>query len=501
MFHQALIILFLFRSTSTSDVLMLTPFGGTSHKIIFSSLATGLGQNGHNVTLVSVFKPPRTEPNVNEIVIPAIEDLNRQLQQIHIRIGKEGYTYSASKHLASVSEQLCDAFYQTKIMKTWLESRRFDSIIIDAVVGECLFPVAALLTSSVVVMNTAALFPWISDPTNCPTPYSFIPNMFYSLPPKMTFWQRLENTITYEKIKFLTDWIVYPLVEKTIRKHFPGTKTVLEALADANLVLVNADSVVSITRPDMPFIKNVAGIHLSPTAEPLSEDLAKYVESAGDSGVILFSLGSIFDGVMTKEQVSLFLTAFSKLKYQFIWKYKEELESVPKNVKILKWLPQQDLLANPKVKVFITHAGLLSLQEAFYHQVPTVTLLVFADQHHNSAYLAYKNASVPLNWDNLNVDNIVAAITRAAEDKTLRENVKKMSKMSRNVQISPIKEAVYWVEYVMRHQGAPHLQSTAKQLNYFQYFLLDVFLFLIIAAISCSKGIYCVLKIIRKLKK
>lgn len=38
--------------------------------------------------------------------------------------------------------------------------------------------------------------------------------------------------------------------------------------------------------------------------------------------------------------------------------------------------------------------------------------------------------------------------------------------------------AVYWVEYIIRHKGAPRLQSTAKQLAWYQYYLLDVILVL-----------------------
>lgn len=41
--------------------------------------------------------------------------------------------------------------------------------------------------------------------------------------------------------------------------------------------------------------------------------------------------------------------------------------------------------------------------------------------------------------------------------------------------MSPLDTALYWVEYVIRHQGAHHLSlKSASQLNFFQYFLLDI---------------------------
>ena len=40
--------------------------------------------------------------------------------------------------------------------------------------------------------------------------------------------------------------------------------------------------------------------------------------------------------------------------------------------------------------------------------------------------------------------------------------------------------AVYWTEYVIRHRGAKHMRYPAADLNFFQYYSLDVFAFLIL---------------------
>ncbi|CAJ0956534.1 unnamed protein product, partial [Ranitomeya imitator] len=46
--------------------------------------------------------------------------------------------------------------------------------------------------------------------------------------------------------------------------------------------------------------------------------------------------------------------------------------------------------------------------------------------------------------------------------------------------IHPLDLAVYWVEFVMRHKGAPHLRPAAHDLNWIQYHSLDVFGFLLV---------------------
>ena len=40
--------------------------------------------------------------------------------------------------------------------------------------------------------------------------------------------------------------------------------------------------------------------------------------------------------------------------------------------------------------------------------------------------------------------------------------------------MSPVEEAVYWTEYVVRHRGAAHLRPKSLQLSWFQLLNLDI---------------------------
>lgn len=40
--------------------------------------------------------------------------------------------------------------------------------------------------------------------------------------------------------------------------------------------------------------------------------------------------------------------------------------------------------------------------------------------------------------------------------------------------------AVYWIEYVIRHGGTMHLQLAAKDMTFYQRYLIDVTLFLVL---------------------
>lgn len=67
--------------------------------------------------------------------------------------------------------------------------------------------------------------------------------------------------------------------------------------------------------------------------------------------------------------------------------------------------------------------------------------------------------------------------------------------------IKPLDNAVYWVEYVIRHQGAPHLRYPGMDLTWYQRHLLDVVAFVIGTSFLILSSIYIFLKLLFQKKK
>ena len=128
--------------------------------------------------------------------------------------------------------------------------------------------------------------------------------------------------------------------------------------------------------------------------------------------MILFSLGShIKSADLPQEKKQAILKAFSRLKEDIIWKFEDDtLKNVPKNVKIMKWVPQSDMLAHPNLKLFITHGGLLSTTEAVTRGVPLVGIPVAGDQPVNMKYTTEAGFGITLEIDDISQDNFYEAI-------------------------------------------------------------------------------------------
>lgn len=81
--------------------------------------------------------------------------------------------------------------------------------------------------------------------------------------------------------------------------------------------------------------------------------------SSGKHGVIYVSFGTVLKASeMSAKTRKILLNVFSRLDQKVLWKWEtDEMEGKPDNVKLMKWVPQQSVLAHPALRLFVTHGG------------------------------------------------------------------------------------------------------------------------------------------------
>ena len=119
--------------------------------------------------------------------------------------------------------------------------------------------------------------------------------------------------------------------------------------------------------PYPPNVIEVGSLHLR-DPKPLPRDLKKFMDSAA-RGVVYVSFGStIKPSQMPKEKLSAFIETFKMIEESVLWKWDADMQGLPKNVLTSPWVPQQDVLGHPNLKVFVTHGGMGSVMEAIHHK-------------------------------------------------------------------------------------------------------------------------------------
>ncbi|XP_049803689.1 UDP-glucosyltransferase 2-like [Schistocerca nitens] len=201
-----------------------------------------------------------------------------------------------------------------------------------------------------------------------------------------------------------------------------------------------------------------------------------------DHGVVYCSLGSNVRTIdLPLEKIEALVEAFRELPQRLVWKWENDsLPSQPDNVMVGKWLPQQSIMDHPEVRLFISQGGLHSLTEATYHAVPLLIIPFFGDQPHTAAEVQQAEIGVRPLFKDLSKDSPLNSIRTVLGDTKYADSMKRLSAVFREHRADFLERAVWWVEYVIRHRGAPHLRSAALHLHWWQLLLLDVVAFLLV---------------------
>jgi UDP:flavonoid glycosyltransferase YjiC (YdhE family) len=232
------------------------------------------------------------------------------------------------------------------------------------------------------------------------------------------------------------------------------------------IAFVNSHPSIEFAESLPPNVIEVAGLHLR-DSKPLDKDLDDFL-SAGKKGSVIMSLGTNFrSDTLGEAKITAIVEAFRELKdYNFIWKFEtsDQIKNLPSNVRIQPWLSQNDILGHSNVKAFITHGGMLSLQETVYHGKPFIGIPLFSDQMRNVQNSIYGGVAIKIDFDKISKEGVKKSVLEILENRKYKINMENRSKLFRDQPRKPLDLALWWCEYIMRNPNSNHLKPV--EFNY-----------------------------------
>lgn len=288
-------------------------------------------------------------------------------------------------------------------------NEHFDLVICEIFINEAMLGLGQHFKAPIIGFSTFGSSMWSNDLVGSPSPLSYVPHPFLSFNNRMTFTQRVINTVMTLVQRLVYDRFLLQQ-EEIYQKVFPGeNKPSLQHIRQhISLVLLNQHFSTNYPQPYVPNMVEVGGMHINRNKpNPLPEDIGQFIEGA-KHGVVYFSMGSNIQSSQLPVDIrDGLLRAFGKLKQRVLWKWEvPDLPGKPNNVMVSKWFPQDDILAHPNVKLFITHGGLLSMTEAIYHGLPVIGIPVFGDQYLNMARAQDSGYGLTISYVNLTEQSI-----------------------------------------------------------------------------------------------
>ncbi|CAI2350154.1 unnamed protein product [Caenorhabditis sp. 36 PRJEB53466] len=297
-----------------------------------------------------------------------------------------------------------------------------------------------------------------------------------------TLWGRLKNLVNWAHINF----VIYPYCQKLqgdlIRKHLGDHLEPAELAHSLDLAFVNSNELIDIPRAVSHKIKYIGGINLRKSSRKLDAETERAVSATPSSGIVVFCFGTqVPSSVFPIEVRRAFASAFRHFpQYTFVWKYEpqegdRQIFANTTNVHFLKWLPQTDLLNDPRTRAFISHVGLNSYVEASYAGVPILAVPLFADQPQNALAGHSLGTTFVLDKTKITTQTVVRGLEAVLHDSSYNLNAKRISKMLQERPNSPKKLFVEWLEFAARNPLLHrNLNLAGQKLDVFRYYCIDV---------------------------
>lgn len=129
---------------------------------------------------------------------------------------------------------------------------------------------------------------------------------------------------------------------------------------------------------------------------------------------------------------------------------------------------------NSKVKLVISHAGLLTMQEAVWHRKLVLGIPLHIDQHRNIQRAVDLGFAEVIDVHNFTSIEMAIKVRMLIENPIYLHNVEKVSKLMRSQPTGPSERAIYWIEQVLDHKGLNHLKTDARKLSFYKLYMVDI---------------------------
>ncbi|KAM3625968.1 uncharacterized protein V6R79_020532 [Siganus canaliculatus] len=402
-------------------------------------------------------------------------DIQRAGKSAWMRLELEKEQIQKSAEMYEKTGKLLEHLLGNKDLMQSLKDAKYDLVLTDPVTPTGV--VFAHYLGLPLVLNAR----WTSHGEGhfaiAPSPVSYIPMTGSQLSNKMSFLERVLNMIILAYTEMFVTQFVLPIYNGVIQKYLGPDVNYRALFQAADIWLMRVDFVFEFPRPTMPNVVYMGGFQCKP-AKPLPQHLEDFMQSSGEHGVIIMSLGTLI-GELPQDLADGIAAAFARLPQKVIWRYTgTRPAALGNNTLLVDWMPQNDLLGHPKTKVFVAHGGTNGVQEAMYHGVPILGLPLIFDQPDNLLRIKERGAGKIVDIFSMTEDIFYQGLWEVLNEPSYTENMQRLSRLHRDQPMKPLDTALFWLEFVMRHKGAAHLRTESYKLPWYSYHSVDVMLFL-----------------------
>ncbi|KAF8353869.1 ugt-19, partial [Pristionchus pacificus] len=318
--------------------------------------------------------------------------------------------------------------------------------------------------------------------TGAPSVPSYVPGILGKNSDRMTFVERMGNSISGVLPYFFWSMLQNPF-DEMFKQHFgENASTSEEILKKTSYFFLNSEPITDFPRVITHKIIDIGGISVSGGYKPLNETWSKILDLRKKT--VLVSFGSVAKSYLMpdsyKQTIRKTIQKFPEVT--FIWKYEKPEHRISEGIDNMiesTWVPQNDMLHDPRLSLFITHCGQGSTIESTTAGVPLIVIPVLGDQQRNAQTIKRIGTGVVLEKTILaEGETLEKTIREVLENEEYSIKAKLVGEMIRNRPFTARETFVRNMEFMAKYGPLRMFDHYGTQLNFLQYYCLDVFAFL-----------------------
>ncbi|CAL8100630.1 unnamed protein product [Orchesella dallaii] len=413
------------------------------------------------------------------------ETLFGDLISLKIKAQREGESLKEPREAMIV--EACGVTFKGVEFKPWIQRTKFDLVIIDSPMNECGMAVSLKFKAPFMFYTASgSLEPWQAEVFGIQDEQ--LPEMVDGIAKTPNILDRLMQNLSPVWSYYVRAYYLLPKLEKISKKwlELPTIPSFTQLEKNASLVLHNGHISIEAAKQLPSFLIPIGGMRCSSSKEILSDDLAKFLDEKGQDGFIYINFGTMVDFYKAPDMVvTKFFDALRNVNMPILWKWgsKAVPANAPENVFFASWIPQNAVLSHTKLKVFIYHGGPLSTQEAIYHGVPVIVFPLTIEGERQAKIVEHFGIGIKLDVALFTQYEFTTTIRNILKDNSFRKKAIKLSALYKDRSQDPKVTAVWWIEYVLRHQGAYSLKPQSTYLHWYQRRLLDAWALVILSIV------------------
>uniref|UniRef100_A0A0K0EA18 glucuronosyltransferase n=1 Tax=Strongyloides stercoralis TaxID=6248 RepID=A0A0K0EA18_STRER len=502
MILNLIFLLFLiFNSYDAYKILIFNPKFGHSHVNFVGQIADTLVDAGHNVTVIvadmdlSIKHPGTKKAKIYHIPSdPVVADLLTNKTRL-----KSMWETSPSvwAQLDMFNDFIKGQALSGKLimnnekLSKFVKEQKFDLGFTENINAFMLglfksWNIPATVTGSAVGMSE-----YIYEVFGLHFPASHVPLMMQGSHDKMTYKERFQNLIGYIFMNTFFKHKIrkFQLVDEFDKKYGKGFYDPLRIAGDSSFIFLNSNPFLDIPGPRTSKMIEISGIGI-PEPKKLDDYWDKILSLKKHT--VLISFGSL---AKSSEMLPLMkrgiIEAIKQLpEITFIWKYETPEDGyIDKldNLILNKWIPQNDLLNDPRLSLFITHGGANSIAELSFRGVPAIAVPVFGDQFRNAKLIEKHKTGLVMDKKLLTDSNkLISNIKEILTNQEYKKNAYLVSQRLNKRPIGSKQLLIEHVEFACEFGKLPVLDLEGRNMNFITFYNLDIILPLMIIAILIS---------------